>query len=103
MGMIAGFERYMWAFCAVLLFATQAGPSQAESTDDSLLPYAVIINLSSGGKSWSGYGIYLGKGLVHYCRPRCGPLVDDPTEDCGCRTESIRHASSRKVALRVPT
>jgi hypothetical protein len=40
-----------------------ARPLQAASTDDTLLPYAATIHLSSLQQTWSGYAIYLGKGL----------------------------------------
>jgi hypothetical protein len=38
--------------------------ASAENPDDSLLVYAVSIHLSSATQDWSGYGIYLGKGLI---------------------------------------
>jgi hypothetical protein len=46
----------------LLLFG--GGPLPARASDDTLLPYAITIRLSSSRqKTWSGYGIYLGKGL----------------------------------------
>ncbi len=49
--------------CAVLAVALSSGPSLAQSPDDSLKVYAVNI-LGSPDQTWSGYGVYLGKGLV---------------------------------------
>jgi hypothetical protein len=46
-----------------LLLGIGYGPLAAQSSDDSLLAYAATIQLSSPRQTWSGYGIYLGKGL----------------------------------------
>ncbi len=53
-------SRYGFLICAFLSFASSA---LAEGTDDSLLEYAASLRLSNRTHSWSGYGIYLGKGL----------------------------------------
>jgi hypothetical protein len=49
-------------FLAVATIAS-VGFAQAQSTDDSLRIYAVNI-LQDPPQPWTGYGIYLGKGLV---------------------------------------
>jgi hypothetical protein len=48
----------------MLLFGLRCEGLRAEVPDDALLVYAVTIQLSSTQKTWSGYGIYLGHGLV---------------------------------------
>jgi hypothetical protein len=51
-------------FGIIALLAFNCRPLSAELLDDTLLPYAVTIQLSSVlHQPWSGYGIYLGKGL----------------------------------------
>jgi hypothetical protein len=41
------------------------GPcAAAENADNSLLVYAVSLHLASATQKWSGYGIYLGNGLI---------------------------------------
>jgi len=47
---------------AMLWLVILGSPLHAESTDDSLLVYAVNIH-QTPMQSWPGYGIYLGKGL----------------------------------------
>jgi hypothetical protein len=47
------------ALCVILLASCVSGPAQAEERDDSLLAYAVNIQMRSG----TGFGIYLGKGI----------------------------------------
>jgi hypothetical protein len=46
-----------------LLLGLGYGPLAAEGFDETLVTYAVTIELSSLTQTWSGYGIYLGKGL----------------------------------------
>src|SRR5580698_6108514 len=46
-----------------VLLIFRCGTLAAENLDDTLLTYAISIRLSSVQQSWSGYGIYLGKGL----------------------------------------
>jgi hypothetical protein len=52
----------VWLSVAVAVLAPLAC-AHAQSTDDSLRVYAVYI-LQDPPQSWTGYGIYLGKGLV---------------------------------------
>jgi hypothetical protein len=55
-------RRIIFGISVLLIF--NCGPLSAELLDDTLLPYAVNIQLSSVlHQPWSGYGIYLGKGL----------------------------------------
>jgi|SRR5665213_83397 len=51
--------RWVWAICVGLLAFQISRSSRAESFEDSLLVYAVNIQM----QSWTGFGIYLGKGL----------------------------------------
>jgi len=48
---------------ASLSLLSQQSQAAADSADESFLPYAASIHLSSATKSWTGYGIYLGNGL----------------------------------------
>jgi len=55
--------RLSWLATALLWLAIPISPTHADSTDDSLLIYAVNIH-QTPMQSWGpGYGIYLGKGL----------------------------------------
>jgi hypothetical protein len=60
MDVISRRQRMGW-ICAlgVVLLAAVLGPSHAEEHDESLLVYAVNIQM----RSWTGLGIYLGKGV----------------------------------------
>ena len=55
--------RWIVLFTASLLFGFGSEGVRAEISDDTLLAYAANIQLSSPQGTWSGYGIYLGKGL----------------------------------------
>jgi hypothetical protein len=55
--------RRIVVFSFSLLLGVGHGPLAAEASDDTLIPYAAIIQLSSPLRTWSGYSIYLGKGL----------------------------------------
>jgi hypothetical protein len=46
-----------------ILLLFRCGPLAAGISEDTLLAYAITIKLSSMQRTWSGYGIYLGKGL----------------------------------------
>ena len=50
-------------FCLVAASLLPLGFTHAEPTDDSLRIYAVNI-IQDPPQSWTGYGIYLGRGLV---------------------------------------
>jgi hypothetical protein len=57
-----GCKRIRWirVLCAILLGACAPGTVHAEEHDDTLLAYAVNIQM----RSWKGVGIYLGRGVV---------------------------------------
>ena len=55
--------RWIVLFGASLLFGFGCEGIRAEVSDDTLLIFAANIQLSSAQRTWSGYGIYLGKGL----------------------------------------
>ena len=55
--------RWIVLFGASLLFGFGCERIRAEISDDTLLVYAANIQLSSAQRTWSGYCIYLGKGL----------------------------------------
>jgi hypothetical protein len=55
--------RFAIRFCLVAASLLPLGFAYAEPTDDSLRIYAVNI-IQDPPQSWTGYGIYLGKGLV---------------------------------------
>jgi hypothetical protein len=55
--------RQVVVFGVSLLLGFEYGALAAEGPDDTLLAYAVTIQLSSFMQTWSGYGIYLGNGL----------------------------------------
>jgi hypothetical protein len=50
-------------FGVSLLLGFEYSPLAAEGFDETLVTYAVTIQLSSLKQTWPGYGIYLGKGL----------------------------------------
>ena len=52
-------SRSCFLICAFLSLGSGA---LAEGADDTLLEYAASLRLSNSAQSWSGYGIYLGKG-----------------------------------------
>jgi hypothetical protein len=47
----------------IFAFLSSHSRALAEGAEDSLLEYAASLRLSNRIQSWSGYGIYLGKGL----------------------------------------
>ena len=55
--------RFTIAFFLAATILASLGFAHAQSTDDSLRIYAVNI-IQDPPQSWTGYGIYLGKGLV---------------------------------------
>ena len=55
--------RWIVLFGAGLVFGFGSEGVRAEISDDTLLAYAANIQLSSPQGTWSGYSIYLGKGL----------------------------------------
>src|SRR5882757_8789921 len=55
--------RWIVLIVASLLFGFGSQSVRAQISDDTLLAYAANIQLSSPQGTWSGYGIYLGKGL----------------------------------------
>jgi hypothetical protein len=55
--------RKIIVFSVSLFLGFQYRPLAAEGSDDTLLAYAVTIQLSTLKQTWSGYGVYLGKGL----------------------------------------
>src|ERR1700704_2784506 len=55
--------RWIVLFAASLVFGFGSERVRAEISDDTLLAYAANIQLSSPQGTWSGYSIYLGKGL----------------------------------------
>jgi hypothetical protein len=55
--------RFAITFCLAAAAWAPLACAHAQSTDDSLLIYAVNI-IQDPPQSWTGYGIYLGKGLV---------------------------------------
>jgi S1-C subfamily serine protease len=55
--------RFAIGFCLAAASLLPLGFAHAQSTDDSLRIYAVNV-IQDPPQSWTGYGIYLGKGLV---------------------------------------
>jgi S1-C subfamily serine protease len=55
--------RFAIGVCLAAVVLAPLGCAHAEPTDDSLRVYAVNI-VQDPPQSWTGYGIYLGKGLV---------------------------------------
>jgi hypothetical protein len=49
--------------CSIVTAAVVAGPAVAQDADDSLRLYAVHIDRTPK-QTWTGYGVYLGAGLV---------------------------------------
>src|SRR5262249_23997100 len=55
--------RFLILFLAAMAVLVPAGFAQEEPADDSLRIYAVNI-IQAPPQSWTGYGVYLGNGLV---------------------------------------
>jgi hypothetical protein len=64
--------RFALGFSLALVALTPLGGAQADVIDDSLRVYAVNI-LRHPRESWTGYGIYLGNGLVITAAHVVGP------------------------------
>src|SRR6266516_7506210 len=55
--------RVVIRLCLAAMVLAPLGGAHAQSTDDSLLVYAVNV-IRHPTEPWTGYGVYLGKGLV---------------------------------------
>ena len=89
-----------YSFAAATLAAV--GGAQAQSTDDSLRIYAVNI-IQDPPQSWTGYGIYLGRGMVitaaHVVGSAARTKPSVRIADMDLPAHAIREGSSERVDL----